>query len=696
MELSQKTKLKDTFLLQEIANWQLDYEKSIVELPSVQRGFVWKPKQIEDLWDSILRGYPIGSFLFSKTSNKLHLMDGQQRATSIFLGHYNPFCPNTITKTWSINGELPIVWLDIKPEQKPETSKYLVRLTTRSHPWGYQHRENNKPLSVSDRRKALELFQKHPDNRGGYTTFRNTTTFPFDAWFPLPLVFFLEANSVDEIIEKAQQQLPDYFKTLRGNFENKEAFITLLKTNLKQELKDIWHDVLSTTSISIKSNIIEDKILNEENEQVNPTLFVRINSSGTTLTGDDLIYSIYKSILPKAKDFIENCGLDFVAPTHVLSLALRIVASNIENHAFTKKMNVRDFQRRIKNEDFKNKLERLITDKKLEQLFQEAINILSCKYNPLFEGKIPPVVNKHFIKRNQDLFLFLVYWLHINKQELTNEVKLNITAKMLVFAWFDFGNFEKLWKEEITNPNFWEKPLNELIWWNGKDGSHFLIPPSLLRDYYAQPKILEMFRSKDEHRWGLWENGIGEKIIKYYSEVKQENFTLEKANEFFWPFIGKIRYNRSLILLAQRDYINKTFTDYNQMEDIDDTNAPWDWDHIYPSEWVYYKKDINSGIKEWNNTNGNFRALSLEQNRSENNSLSPKERLDDSNIRTSSFVIDDWQHWQNINDRIYDDKIETHFRAITSRMINIYEKFWEDFKIAELINTNEKLKNDRY
>ena len=99
----------DIFTLQDIANWQLNSEQQNVELPSIQRGFVWKSKQVEDLWDSILRGYPIGSFLFSKTGEKLYLMDGQQRATSIFLGHFNPFNLNDITNVWSIKGELPTV-----------------------------------------------------------------------------------------------------------------------------------------------------------------------------------------------------------------------------------------------------------------------------------------------------------------------------------------------------------------------------------------------------------------------------------------------------------------------------------------------------------------------------------------------------------------------------------------------------------
>jgi uncharacterized protein with ParB-like and HNH nuclease domain len=37
-------------------------------LPSIQREFVWKPDQIIDLLDSLMRGYPVGSFLFWKVN----------------------------------------------------------------------------------------------------------------------------------------------------------------------------------------------------------------------------------------------------------------------------------------------------------------------------------------------------------------------------------------------------------------------------------------------------------------------------------------------------------------------------------------------------------------------------------------------------------------------------------------------------
>jgi len=38
-------------------------------LPNIQRSFVWKEDQIVRLFDSLLRGYPIGTFLFWKTKD---------------------------------------------------------------------------------------------------------------------------------------------------------------------------------------------------------------------------------------------------------------------------------------------------------------------------------------------------------------------------------------------------------------------------------------------------------------------------------------------------------------------------------------------------------------------------------------------------------------------------------------------------
>jgi len=677
----------DTFSLQHIANWQLNPDESLVELPTIQRGFVWKPKQVEDLWDSLLRGYPIGSFLFSQTGQKLYLMDGQQRATSIFLGHFNPFNTTNATKAWAIKGELPVVWIDIKPKSKPVNSKFLIRTVTRSHPWGYQATNNESKLSVADRNKALNLFKQHPDNNTGYTSFKNNTVFPYDCSYPLPLSFFIESANIADLIDKAERHLPEYISTKNGGFNNRHSFVELLKTDLSGELSDIFEAVKSTDKLTIKSNIIENRVLNEENDTENPVLFVRINSAGTTLTGDDLIYSIYKSLFPEAKNLIENIGLNFISPTQVLSLVSRIVASDMESKRFVKKMNVRDFQRRIKNEEFKTRLKILIETGEIEKLFTQAIEILSCKQNSLFEGEIPPVIIKQLIRKNQgELFLFFVYWLHTNQMELTERIQLKMVAKLLVFSWFEFTNFQRLWKR-IEHVDFWEEPLNRLIWTDDVGGIQFLIAPEFLRAYYAQPVIEQMFLESNNNKWGLWKEGVGDQIIQYFNSIKATELDMDIANRYFWKFIGKIQYNRPLILFSQRSYINTTFKDYNQIDDMDDTNVPWDWDHIYPDSWVYNMKYCEQNIRDWNGTNGNFRAISLEQNRSESNAVSPKIRLEDTAIREFSFVFEnDFEHWHKIDDRIWNkEKAIYHFRAITTRMINIYEKFWNDLKINELL-----------
>ena len=105
-----------------IKNTVINISKNEYLLPAIQRELVWKPRQIEKLFDSVLSGYPFGSLLFwhyknndrnqdykfyeflkkydeykpSSNHNKEHviniddeivgILDGQQRLTALFLG----------------------------------------------------------------------------------------------------------------------------------------------------------------------------------------------------------------------------------------------------------------------------------------------------------------------------------------------------------------------------------------------------------------------------------------------------------------------------------------------------------------------------------------------------------------------------------------------------------------------------------
>jgi hypothetical protein len=73
----------------------LNYIKSDeVAIPEIQRPFVWKPKQVRDLIDSLYTGYPTGYFIISQSPNmklkdgsfsegKKIMIDGQQRVTAL-------------------------------------------------------------------------------------------------------------------------------------------------------------------------------------------------------------------------------------------------------------------------------------------------------------------------------------------------------------------------------------------------------------------------------------------------------------------------------------------------------------------------------------------------------------------------------------------------------------------------------------
>ncbi|MHC5352818.1 hypothetical protein ACYSNX_01265 [Myroides sp. LJL115] len=388
---------------------------------------------------------------------------------------------------------------------------------------------------------------------------------------------------------------------------------------------------------------------------------------------------------------MEKVNLDFINPVQVISMASRVVASKLQSNDYTKKMNVREFQRKIKDNDFSENLNKILTDDTFKKISDQAIEILSCRKNPLFNGEVPPVLIKSLIKKNQELFLFLIYWLYINDtKELTNELKLKIASKLFIFSWFNFKNEKQLWYEKITNLDFWEEPLNEMLWWNDEFGIQFLITPSLLLQYYNQEHIIKKFKNNDEYRWSLDTNGIGQEIINYYNSIKNKEIEGHICNEYFWKLIQQLQHNRQLLLFAQRDYLNTEFTDFNNLEDLEDTDTPWDLDHIYPQSWVYYQQ-CNTAIRDWNNTNGNYRALSLEQNRSENNSLSPAERLEPKELRTKSFILDsDFQYWNQISTRINGDEMDNHFKAVTTRMINIYQKIWDDFKLNDLLIIRDK------
>lgn len=115
-------------------------QKGEYVLPSIQREFVWQTHQIESLFDSLMRDYPIGTFLywvvndqnvrnyqFYKFIQHFHakdhrhnekldttfqkgvtaILDGQQRLTSIYIGVAGSFAEKLPNSRWSNQHAFP-------------------------------------------------------------------------------------------------------------------------------------------------------------------------------------------------------------------------------------------------------------------------------------------------------------------------------------------------------------------------------------------------------------------------------------------------------------------------------------------------------------------------------------------------------------------------------------------------------------
>jgi len=713
--------MNEKLSLREIADWQLTNQDD-VSLPPVQRGFVWKPGQIEALWDSLLRRFPIGSFLFSKTKDgKLHLLDGQQRATSIALGFYNPFTGKM--SPWSIKKSgtehLPVVWVDVNPGKLPKGSTYLLRVVTQSQPWGYD--VTSKKLGISERRKALALFKQHNENaEKGYTQFANITYFPVEASYPVPLSFFFDAiergkkdrkSVADAVISLCEEHLPP---NMQVGEKDRTALIGALKTEMRDDLERLAQAALYVFEHTrINYDVLDDSVLMERQntfatgaETEDVTLFVRINSSGTRIGGEELIYSIYKAAFPGSKDLVENIGMGFIAPTQIVSTAARMAYADSQGDShYPEQVTVQRFQRLVDEEAYKNALTSLIgheAQSPIREDFDRAVKLLLLEGVDGFKGGyslMPPVLIKGFIKNNPDLFFLLVYWLSKNRERnIAPDLARRIAARLLTFAWFAFDKrkVSRVFWPFIAEADFWEKPITGLV--SGEVLLAVPIRPELLREYYFHPDVEKHFLEKKEDRWGLI-TGVGDPIAAFYREICENlkddpsQGTL-RARDNFQRFIGVVTSCRSMLLFAQREYLNREFSDFNQLDDIlEDTNTPWDLDHIYPQSWISGWNYMPPIIKEWNVRVGNLRALSLEDNRSENNQLSPAERLADEEKRQLSFVSDDWQYWSGITAHIdWDSSPEEflrHYHAVVSRMLNIYKRWWDDLCVGAALGLKQ-------
>ncbi|MFH6970889.1 DUF262 domain-containing protein [Flavobacterium petrolei] len=704
------------YAIDDIANWQKEISTATtackISLPSLQRGFVWKASQIESLWDSLLRGYPIGALLMNKVAdNKKELLDGQQRSTSISIGYLNPFNKNAPTQLLNIQKNIPSVWIDLKPMQNSVHGlKFGVRVLTRSHPWGYQLNDNRKPLSTSEREQALNFFrEKAKDAKISFSKLTPSQINPWDAHYPIPLSVLLSTNlnSFEVWSRNIHLFIEDHLTEIKTKYSG-DAFVDY--TNIEAFLEELYKVVLRAKQVLIPEilvtkDILEEKEEHEMDDSDDATLFVRLNSEGTRITGEELIYSLLKSTFPEAKELVEKIDVKYIAPSKIVNLFARLSLMEAQNfERYQNDMNLIGFRRNFANQEFKDILREFIqegdnTNSEAKILFDKALAIVSLNKD------LPKVYVKHQINSSLNLFFVLMVFLYKN-EEISDELMNKIYKDFHAIALFNSDSkkvatrlFDVLKQNNFKN---WEESVMQLK----QEYSSLVLPligienfkkiTNLILDNYIKNRkyrfdnwdyIREIFKENKESINFLMLNYIQKKDEQ---DAEFENRTLDEAVNYWLKFSYKIYWDKTFLILAQKEYFNQEFEEFMEFDGIEDTNRPWDWDHIYPSSWVYSKKGISSLARQVINTNGNFRALSFNENRSQSNHESPKVRFENnSHAQQGSFVKENdlkyWLQLSNTESRLKEsndskEKVNAFVYACFHRMNNIYEEVYSLFQ----------------
>lgn len=266
-------------------------------LPSIQRKFVWDTEQIEKLFDSIMRDYPIGTFLFwevEKGDDPSHIDD---YTFYKFIEDYNEkagdeFLQDKLNKP----SGLPKIIAVLDGQQRLSSLFCALR--------GSYAMKVNKKLSPYDPYPKKELyFNLHykPDDE-------NSCMYKFS--------FLLENQAKSNWDGGCWLKVKDVLSWT----ESKDKELTVwekakgISRNVKEKFADVSDEDCDKISIAIvrlwKKLVSEDlityyKIDRSELDDI-LDIFVRVNSAGTPLSRSDLVFSTIVASWEDGREKIEN------------------------------------------------------------------------------------------------------------------------------------------------------------------------------------------------------------------------------------------------------------------------------------------------------------------------------------------------------------------------------------------------------
>jgi len=615
--------------LRDIAAWQLTGIKGIsssnilAKVPSLQRGLVWEPQQIEMLWDSLMRGFPVGALVLSQpikeqqtktnsigkdatTEPTHHILDGQQRSYAITLGFNDP---------WS-NGDddQAILWLDIEPGARLKNSvrKYLFRVTTKAHPWGFHHGDESVRLPFSEIKEFLNKFTKTEEDARPLPE----KSIPQDAGLPVPMFLLLEHFKDDKLDWDAvasNRQL----EGLIDNFSNRVRAVAA-----KPESADIIESGLrlAEQAVIVALQVPPGAMGIENIEQI----FQRLNRQGTPLDAEELVYSMIKAYWPEVEQALANVPQQ-TTESRLIGMAVRVALMDTDEQGkvmLPAELSVsairnifRPGQKDAKEVDRRDRIEKFVLQSgELGKALRWIDEHLLYDVNTRTYG-LPAFLRSSLAWNSREVFTWLIALAkQVNYQSLNDNLTRKIIGLTLAIHWFgvDKGKaIDYLLKQDVRSDPI---RLSDI-----KDKQAFVLPLLDIAEFRDAIPLHDKSGEASLKAWtSMWDCVVA---FDEHGVKRSEQDTLSRKEKYF-QFLDHLHRNRELLVYVQRSYFDAKFRDFDPSNKLmwKGHNRPWDYDHILPSNKLDGRGsrsalDFQKVCKVWQQSIGNLVAVDFSFNR---------------------------------------------------------------------------------
>ena len=259
-------------------------------LPSIQRKFVWNDYDVEKLLDSIMLGYPIGTFLFWEIKRK---SAREQKYTLYkFINDYSTLDNKNINEK--------------APDNLPGESEYIYSVLDGQQRLTSLYIAFHGSISLCGYKKKRSKVENYIKREMYLNLNKSSNSELEDEDLKYEFRFLSEKEIEDEKIEHPEK---NWYKIKNiFDFEDNKKLVRYI---IENDLSDVAQDNLTRLYDIAKANgensvINYFKIGEDTNFDNILNIFVRVNDGGKKLSKSDLLFSTVVSNWEKGREEIED------------------------------------------------------------------------------------------------------------------------------------------------------------------------------------------------------------------------------------------------------------------------------------------------------------------------------------------------------------------------------------------------------